>query len=48
MARRCLVSIDRTTTGGPHLLVLRLCMQVVENLMLFHRFKYNTFVLNLL
>jgi hypothetical protein len=33
MARRCLVSTDRTTTGGPHLLIHRLCMQVVENLM---------------
>nr|ACG25234.1 hypothetical protein [Zea mays] len=30
MARRCLVSTDQTMTGGPHLLILRLCMQVVE------------------
>jgi hypothetical protein len=56
MVRQCLVSTDRTMTGGPHLLILRLCMQVVENpmegvdstyLILFHRFKYNTFILNL-
>jgi hypothetical protein len=33
MARRCLVSTDQTMTRGPHLLILRLCMQVVENLM---------------
>jgi hypothetical protein len=33
MARRCLVSIDQTMTGGPHLLILRLFMQVVEKLM---------------
>jgi hypothetical protein len=33
MARQCLVSTDQTMTGGPHLLILRLCMQVVENLM---------------
>ena len=33
MLRRCLVSTDRTMTGGPHLLILRLCMQVVEKLM---------------
>jgi hypothetical protein len=57
MVRRCLVSMDRTMTGGLHLLILRLCMRVVENpmegmestyLILFHRFKYNTFILNLL
>jgi hypothetical protein len=56
MARQCLVSTDQTTTGGPCLLILRLCVQVVENLMedvdstyliLFHRCKYNTFILNL-
>jgi hypothetical protein len=56
MVRRCLVSTDRTMTGGPHLLILRLCMQVAENpmegvdstyLILFHRFKYNRFILNL-
>ena len=56
MLRRCLVSTDRTTTGGPHLLILRLCMQVVENpmegvdstyLILFHRFKYNRLFFNL-
>jgi hypothetical protein len=48
MARQCLVSTDQTTTGGPCLLILRLCVQVVENLMedvdstyliLFHRCK---------
>jgi hypothetical protein len=33
MARRCLVSTDQTMTGGPHLLILKLCMQVVEKLM---------------
>jgi hypothetical protein len=33
LARRCLVSTNRTTTGGPHLLILRLCMQLVEILM---------------
>jgi hypothetical protein len=33
MARRCLVSTDQTMTGGSHLLILRLCMQVVEKLM---------------
>jgi hypothetical protein len=33
MARRYLVSTDQTMTGGPHLLILRLCMQVVEKLM---------------
>jgi hypothetical protein len=33
MARQCLVSTDQTMTGGPHLLILRLCMQVVEKLM---------------
>jgi hypothetical protein len=33
MARRCLVSTDQTMNGGPHLLILRLCMQVVEKLM---------------
>ena len=33
MARRWLVSTDQTMTGGPHLLILRLCMQVVEKLM---------------
>ena len=33
MARRWLVSTDQTMTRGPHLLILRLCMQVVENLM---------------
>jgi hypothetical protein len=33
MARRCLVSTNQTITGGPHLLILRLCMQVVEKLM---------------
>jgi hypothetical protein len=33
MARRCLVSMDQTMIGGPHLLILRLCMQVVEKLM---------------
>jgi hypothetical protein len=33
MARRCLVSMDQTMTGGSHLLILRLCMQVVEKLM---------------
>jgi hypothetical protein len=33
MVRRCLVSMDQTMTGGPHLLLLRLCMQVVEKLM---------------
>jgi hypothetical protein len=50
MAKLCLVSTDHTTTGGPHLLILRLCMQMVENLMkgadstyiiLFYRFKYS-------
>ncbi|XP_008674834.1 uncharacterized protein [Zea mays] len=33
MARRCLVSTDHTMTRGPHLLIPRLCMQVVEKLM---------------
>jgi hypothetical protein len=48
--------VIRLMIGGPHLLILRLCMQVVENpmecvdstyLTLFHRFKYNKFILNL-
>jgi hypothetical protein len=33
MARRSLVSMDQTMTGGPHLLILRLCVQVVKKLM---------------
>jgi hypothetical protein len=33
MARRYLVSTNQTMTGGPHLLISRLCMQVMENLM---------------
>jgi hypothetical protein len=33
MARRCLVSTDQTMTRGLHLLILKLCMQVVEKLM---------------
>jgi hypothetical protein len=56
VARRCLVSTDRTMTGGPHLLILRLCMQVVEKVMegadstyliLFSLIEYNTCILNL-
>jgi hypothetical protein len=56
MTRQCLVSTDRTTTRRPNLLILRLCMQVVESLIkdvdptyliLFHRFKYKTCILNL-
>jgi hypothetical protein len=48
MAKRCLVSTDCITTGGPNLLILRLSIQVVDkfmegadsiDLILFHGFK---------
>jgi hypothetical protein len=55
MVRRCIVSTDHTTTREPHLLILRLCMQVVEKAhgrcrlytsYLVSSVKYNTCILN--
>jgi hypothetical protein len=51
MVRRCLVSTDQTTTRGPHLLILKFCMQVVQKLMEGTNstyVDYNTCIMNLL